>query len=244
MTWEFLFFANLALLLRLRCVLMDVPPPAARWWGKLVLELAAMLMILELGPAVAGAAATSFVVTLAAIRADRRARDRNATHLLLGIAQLVALSICFGPWTTPLVRAGWETWVGELSQVSALGRAVAQSFSPNGLVFLFGLLLAAGEANLFLRWVLGRLQLRPGGGGAIDAGEYARGRVIGLLERTLIYFFVLNGHYGAVGFTLAAKAFTRFKELENRSFAEYVLIGTLLSSGLAMAIAAFVKSIV
>ena len=34
---------------------------------------------------------------------------------------------------------------------------------------------------------------------------------------------------------LAAKGFTRFKELDDRDFAEYVLIGTLLSSSLAIA---------
>jgi hypothetical protein len=102
------------------------------------------------------------------------------------------------------------------------------------LKVLFGLLLATNEVNLFIRFVLGRLQLKPGSTSPIDANEYARGRVVGVLERMLIYLFVLNGQFGAVGFTLAAKGFTRFKELDNRSFAEYVLIGTLLSSGLAM----------
>ena len=38
-------------------------------------------------------------------------------------------------------------------------------------------------------------------------------------------------------YDIGGKGFTRFKELENRAFAEYVLIGTLLSSGLAILIA-------
>jgi hypothetical protein len=109
----------------------------------------------------------------------------------------------------------------------------------------FGMLLTANEANLLVRWLFGRLQIKPGSpslmGQAIDASEFNRGRIIGLLERVLIYAFVLTGQYGAIGFTLAAKGFTRFKELENRGFAEYVLIGTLLSSGIAMAIGAWVK---
>jgi hypothetical protein len=57
---------------------------------------------------------------------------------------------------------------------------------------------------------------------------------IGLLERVLIYGFILQGQYGAIGFVTAAKAFTRFKALDDRSFAEYVLVGTLLSGGLAL----------
>ena len=64
---------------------------------------------------------------------------------------------------------------------------------------------------------------------------------IGLVERVLIYAFVLSGQFGAIGFTLAAKGFTRFKELENRGFAEYVLIGTLLSSSIAMAVGVWIK---
>jgi hypothetical protein len=51
----------------------------------------------------------------------------------------------------------------------------------------------------------------------------------------LLYSFVLQGQYGAIGFILAAKAFTRFKALDDRPFAEYVLIGTLLSACLALA---------
>ena len=65
-------------------------------------------------------------------------------------------------------------------------------------------LLAANEANLLVRWLLVRLQIKPGAGsvsGGIDASEFNRGRVIGLLERVLIYAFVLNGQYGAIGFT-------------------------------------------
>ncbi len=37
-----------------------------------------------------------------------------------------------------------------------------------------------------------------------------------------------------IGFILAAKAFARSKELENRSFAEYVLLGTLVSTLIAI----------
>lgn len=40
----------------------------------------------------------------------------------------------------------------------------------------------------------------------------------------------MTNNYGSIAFILAAKAFTRFRELEDRDFAEYVLIGTLLLS--------------
>ncbi len=97
---------------------------------------------------------------------------------------------------------------------------------------LFGLLLAANESNLVIRAVFDWLDLKPRsasltGAGVVDVGEFNRGRIIGILERALLYGFVLQAQYGAIGFILAAKAFTRFKALDDRPFAEYVLIGTL-----------------
>jgi hypothetical protein len=52
---------------------------------------------------------------------------------------------------------------------------------------------------------------------------------------------VLAGQYTAIGFIVAAKAFARFKELEQRAFAEYVLVGTLLSVLLAVVSALLVR---
>ncbi|MES1194726.1 MAG: hypothetical protein ABUL65_02450, partial [Opitutus sp.] len=108
-------------------------------------------------------------------------------------------------------------------------------------------LLVANEANLAIRAVFDWLDLKPrtvaaaGGSGIVDVGEFNRGRIIGVLERVLLYVFLLQGQFGAIGFVLAAKAFTRFKALDDRAFAEYVLIGTLLSACLALGIAATVR---
>jgi len=66
------------------------------------------------------------------------------------------------------------------------------------------------------------------------------GRVIGQWERGLIFLFVLIGQPGAIGFLIAAKSVFRFGELNdrhNRMEAEYITIGTLMSFGLAVAVA-------
>lgn len=58
------------------------------------------------------------------------------------------------------------------------------------------------------------------------------GKVIGWLERLLIFMFVLTGQYAGVGFLIAAKSVFRFgelKESENRKEAEYIIIGTFIS---------------
>jgi hypothetical protein len=65
-----------------------------------------------------------------------------------------------------------------------------------------------------------------------DAGKY-----IGILERLFIFVFILTDHWEGIGFLLAAKSIFRFgdlKESKERKLTEYVMIGTLLSFGLAI----------
>jgi len=66
---------------------------------------------------------------------------------------------------------------------------------------------------------------------------YKAGRWIGIMERVLVFTFVLVGQYAAVGFLMAAKSVFRFgdlRESKDKGHTEYVLIGTLLSFGLAL----------
>lgn len=110
-------------------------------------------------------------------------------------------------------------------------------------LFIFGLLMVLNEANIILRYVLRLAGLKSlGKTKEVDKKEYNTGRIIGLLERIFVFLFVLLNQFAAIGFILAAKGVTRFRDFENRTFAEYVLIGTLLSALLALGIAFLVKS--
>lgn len=63
------------------------------------------------------------------------------------------------------------------------------------------------------------------------------GKYIGILERLFVFAFVLTGHWEAVGFLIAAKSVFRFgdlKESRDLKLTEYILIGTLLSFGIAI----------
>ena len=65
-----------------------------------------------------------------------------------------------------------------------------------------------------------------------NAGNY-----IGTLERLFVFGFILTNHFEAIGFLLAAKSIFRFGDLmeaKERKLTEYVLIGTLLSFGIAL----------
>jgi len=66
------------------------------------------------------------------------------------------------------------------------------------------------------------------------------GKVIGYLERSLIFLFILIGQPEGIGFLIAAKSILRFGEIkdhENRMEAEYIIIGTLMSFGYGIFIA-------
>jgi len=60
----------------------------------------------------------------------------------------------------------------------------------------------------------------------------------------LIYILVLNAQFATIGLVLAAKSFARFRQLEERQFAEYVLIGTLLSVLVAILVSLVVRALV
>jgi hypothetical protein len=63
------------------------------------------------------------------------------------------------------------------------------------------------------------------------------GKYIGILERLLVFVFIITDHWEAVGFLITAKSVFRFgdlKESKDRKLTEYILIGTLLSFGFAI----------
>ncbi|WP_455210238.1 hypothetical protein [Kaarinaea lacus] len=118
---------------------------------------------------------------------------------------------------------------------------------------IMGALLVTTEINFFIRYIFSAFNLIPHvavteseqpGIAVVDSKEYNAGRFIGILERILIFFFVLVSQYTAIAFIIAAKGFTRFKDLDQREFAEYVLIGTLLSASSAVLAALLVKTII
>lgn len=69
------------------------------------------------------------------------------------------------------------------------------------------------------------------------ASLQSAGMYIGILERMLVFIFMITNEWQAVGFLLAAKSVFRFgnlQEAKDRKLTEYILIGTLLSFGIAI----------
>ena len=72
-------------------------------------------------------------------------------------------------------------------------------------------------------------------------GLHDAGMWIGYAERILALTFMLLGTYEALGFLIAAKSLLRFQETDTKR-TEYVLIGTLLSFGVAVLLGVIINS--
>jgi hypothetical protein len=75
-----------------------------------------------------------------------------------------------------------------------------------------------------------------------DADRVGAGEVIGVLERMVTFVLIASGAFTALGFVIAAKAAARFPLFKETAFAEYFLIGTLTSVGLALLLGLLVLS--
>lgn len=91
----------------------------------------------------------------------------------------------------------------------------------------------------FTRWKLSEKET------GIDSLKNA-GKWIGMIERLLVFIFIISGNFSAVGFLLTAKSVFRFGDLskaKNMKLTEYVLIGTLLSFGIAILVGLLFKNL-
>jgi hypothetical protein len=153
---------------------------------------------------------------------------------------------------------GFVDVVNRLIQTSVVADAPSAPSLPTVNAVVFGLLLLTNEVNLAIRWTLRLVQREPTPAlletrenpahppptSAEVEAEYNAGRVIGIVERYLMFGVLLfSDNYEALAFILAAKGFARFKQMEQRTYAEYVLIGTLLSTLSAIAVAELVRRI-
>ncbi len=104
----------------------------------------------------------------------------------------------------------------------------------HSIIFFVFLLFLTKPSSIFIKIFISKWT--PEKTSKIDSLESA-GNWIGILERLLIFVFIIIGKFEAVGFLLAAKSIFRFgdlKEGNDRKLTEYILIGTLSSFGTAI----------
>lgn len=108
-------------------------------------------------------------------------------------------------------------------------------FTPETLLFLTCILGITKVSSIIMKTIISKWDLTEYNKESTleDAGAY-----IGILERLFVFMFIITNHWEGVGFLITAKSVFRFSDLskaKDRKLTEYILIGTLLSFGLAIA---------
>ncbi len=189
------------------------------------------------------------VIAYQILTATTEKREKNIFWgRALQLAGLIILSTTLYGVTlqTPGFTKAAENALTAILKLNILTRSSSPEDFTLVPVYLFGILITIQELNHIIRAILKSIKAAPlkdndNKESVDDSEELKRGKIIGGIERLLFFFFVLTGHYGSIGFILAAKGITRFKELDDKNFAEYFLIGTLLSSSLSILTAELIK---
>lgn len=120
-----------------------------------------------------------------------------------------------------------------------------QFITEKNLIILFCLLFLTIPTSIimktiFMKWNIYNLTINDES--LEDAGKY-----IGILERILVFLFIVIGHWEAVGFLITAKSVFRFgdlKDSKHRQLTEYILMGTLISFCIAIVTGIICNSII
>ncbi len=114
-------------------------------------------------------------------------------------------------------------------------------FSLNHILLLAtSLVLVTVVAAIIMQVVISRWEKLEEEKEIKSEGLEKAGYYIGILERLFVFGFIALQHWEGVGFLLAAKSIFRFGDLskaKDRKLTEYILIGTLISFGIAIAVA-------
>ncbi|MEM5015046.1 DUF3307 domain-containing protein [Metabacillus indicus] len=73
--------------------------------------------------------------------------------------------------------------------------------------------------------------------------DLSRGKLIGYIERLLVLILTFYSAYPAIGFIVTAKSIARFKQMDDRNWAEYFLLGTLTSMFLGIALGLLLREV-
>jgi hypothetical protein len=140
-----------------------------------------------------------------------------------------------------LVSTGYELY---------FGYSLPFGVSLSTLATMAGVLLCLKPANIIIKNILDVFHIdapaepskKPVEQGKEEdtKGLPNAGKLIGIVERLLAFLLILFGQYSAVGLIIAAKSILRFR---NTKQSEYVLVGTLLSFGIAIFLALLVSKI-
>lgn len=146
----------------------------------------------------------------------------NNSMLIFFLDQLLHLAVIALAWYILYMRLPLSLMPAEVAYLLA-GTKLAAGEEILLYIIVIAAAVYAGDVfiKLFLQQVSGYTDMK------------ATSRYIGMAERLLVIIFMQMGEVGAIGFIFAAKSVARFQK-QDKEFASYYLLGTLLSLLLAI----------
>ncbi len=104
--------------------------------------------------------------------------------------------------------------------------------------WVLGLLIIHKPANILIQSLIGNYKPKTKVDNTEIRFDNNVGRVIGTVERVIMFILIYMNQYSATGLVLTAKSIARYNKIANeKDFAEYYLLGTLISLGIVIACA-------
>lgn len=176
-------------------------------------------------------ASTHLLIDLAKSRLDAK-RKLNKLYLFVGDQVFHALSIVIA----------WYFMNAPVASSQMIERFNGITNNYFYLLLFLGYLIVTTPTSYFIeKYLASREEKKNKVENAKQSAFNEGGKMIGILERILVLTLVLLNQYEAIGFLIAGKSILRFANSNEEIKSEVVLIGTLLSFVIAMAIGVMIK---
>lgn len=132
-------------------------------------------------------------------------------------------------------------------QLNSIKLELSSIITEQNLLLVLTLLLLTSVTSIVLKVVFSTWSKEIEEVSKEDYSLKNAGKYIGILERLFVFAFVVMNQWQAIGFLIAAKSVFRFGDLskaKDRKLTEYILIGTLLSFGIAILIGLLFKRMI
>ncbi|MCB0383164.1 MAG: DUF3307 domain-containing protein [Psychroserpens sp.] len=109
-------------------------------------------------------------------------------------------------------------------------------YTKESLLIILAILLITYVSAIVMKMIMSKWSLEEDNS---EDSLKSAGKYIGILERLFVFGFIILNQWSAIGLLIAAKSVFRFGDLsraKDRKLTEYILIGTLISFGLAISI--------
>lgn len=157
------------------------------------------------------------------------------SHYIIDVIKLHLKSVLNNRWLFGLDQLAHIIIIALVVSIfEPYGFSIDALYNPKFLLLVTSLLGVTVVSSIIMRTIISKWYLKEDGNeeSLKNAGAY-----IGMLERLFVFGFIITQHWEGIGFLLAAKSVFRFGDLskaKDRKLTEYILIGSLLSFGLAI----------